>query len=130
MLRSPAQALVWEIWAANRRSWMAIGTVSLIWAVLFQWLGTVVQKSDAIEAACIIPAIAMLGLTMAIFNFTEVNRRKGFAGFPQRLFTVPVDTWLLVGVPMLCGIVSVVGLYVAWTELIFRPAGFKFLVRW
>jgi hypothetical protein len=72
----------------------------------------------------------MLGLTMAIFNFTEVNRRKGFAGFPQRLFTVPVDTWLLVGVPMLCGIVSVVGLYIAWTELIFRPAGLKFLVRW
>ena len=72
----------------------------------------------------------MLGLLMAIFNFTEVNPRKGFAGFPQRLFTIPIRTCWLVAYPMACGLLSVVALYVAWAELIFRPAGLPVLVRW
>ncbi len=102
------------------------------------------QKSDLLIAVCCLSAVFMLGLLMSAFNFTEVNARKGFAGFPQRLFTLPVRTCWLVAWPMVCAVVCVVALYVAWAMIIFQPlveeqlekaaasgfGGFAAVVRW
>ncbi len=129
-MRSPGYALMWEILAGHRRTWLVIAVVLVACSVVFRILGTQTQKSDLLQSLCFIPGILMLCLMMAIFNFTEVNSRKSFAGFPQRLFTIPIGTWFLVAVPMLCGMLSVVALYVTWTWLVFRPAGFVILVRW
>ena len=74
--------------------------------------------------------VLSLILVMAFCNFTDRDRGKTFAGFPRRLFTLPVSTWLLVTCPMLFGVVSIVGVYVAWAKLVFQPAGVEVLVRW
>ena len=115
---------------ANRRSWMFIGATISLFALLFRLLPQALQKTESLRDLSLIPAVLMFCLTMAIFNFTEANPRKGFAGFPQRLFTMPVRTWFLVGCPMVCCVVSVVGLYVAWSELVMRPVGFYILALW
>ncbi len=129
-MRSPIQAIVWEIWGAHRRSWLLIVAAIAVFTVLCRLLPAGVQKSEGMQEISILLTALMLCLTMAIFNFTEVNPRKGFAGFPQRFFTMPVGTWALVGYPMLCAVLCIVGLYVAWAELVFRPVGFAVMVRW
>jgi hypothetical protein len=129
-MRSPIQAIVWEIWGANRRGWLVIFAAIAAFTTLCRLLPQAVQKSEGLQEISVLFTALMLCLTMAIFNFTEVNPRKGFAGFPQRLFTMPVRTCWLVGYPMLCGVAGVVALYVAWTELVFRPVGFAVMVRW
>jgi hypothetical protein len=69
-------------------------------------------------------------LTFALFNFTEHNSRQRYSGFPYRLFTLPVPTRLLVGCPMLCGVITVVVVYAAWALLVFGPLGEELPVRW
>ncbi len=129
-MRSPIQAIVWEIWAANRRSWLVVLAIVPIWGVVCQLFSDNLQHSDAMKGLSFIPTMLTTCLLMSIFNFTETNPRKGFAGFPQRFFTLPIPTWSLVGIPMVCGVLSVVGLYVVWAECVFRPAGIEMLIRW
>ena len=62
-------------------------------------------------------------LVFGIFHFAEFNPRKNWHGFPYRLFTLPVPTWLLVGVPMVLGLISVEIVYLAWAKLVFAPLG-------
>jgi hypothetical protein len=129
-MRSPLQAIVWEIWAANRRSWLVVLAIVPIWGVVCRLFSDNLQHSDAMKGLSFIPTMLTTCLLMSIFNFTETNPRKGFAGFPQRFFTLPIPTWSLVGIPMACGILSVVGLYIVWAEFVFRPAGVEMLIRW
>jgi hypothetical protein len=129
-MRSPTQALVWEVWAGHRRNWLTIAAVFIAHSIFYRLLAGRIRESDALQSLSVIPAILTLGLMMAIFNFTESNPRKGYSGFPHRLFTMPVGAWFLVAVPMLCGLLSVVMLYLAWAELVFRPVGIEMLLRW
>ena len=69
-------------------------------------------------------------MVFVFFNFTEHNARQRYAGFPYRLFTLPVPTRLLVSCPMLCGVVTVVAVYAAWALLVFRPLGQDLPIRW
>ena len=120
-MRSPIQAIVWEMWAAHRRAWMAIAAIFCCSAIVFRAAGSVARKSDLLCAICVISAELMLILLMLAINFTEVNSRKGYAGFPQRLFVLPVRTRWLVGWPMVFGVVCVVGIYIAWAVVVLRP---------
>jgi len=131
-MRSPSTAIVWEIWAAHRRSWLLVLAVIPIWAVMCQVFSDNfnLQHSELIKGLSFIPAMLTTSLVMSIFNFTEVNHRKGFAGFPQRLFTAPMPTWSLVAIPMACGVAGVVLLYFAWAVCVFRPAGVDLMIRW
>ena len=143
-MQAPFQAFVWEMWAGHRCAWITIASIFIGCALLFRIIGAQAQKSDLLIAVCCLSAVFMLGLLMSAFNFTEVNARKGFAGFPQRLFTLPVRTCWLVAWPMVCAVVCVVALYVAWAIFIFQPlveeqlekaaasgfGGFAAVVRW
>ena len=129
-MRSPSTAIVWEIWAAHRRSWLLVLAVVPIWAMVCQVFSDNLHHSDLIKGLSFIPAMLTTSLVMSIFNFTEVNHRKGFAGFPQRFFTAPMKTWSLVAIPMACGVAGVVLLYFAWALCVFRPAGVDLMIRW
>jgi hypothetical protein len=129
-MRSPVWAIAWEIWGGNRRLWwMMLGAVPVC-ALLFRLSSRVLQESDGLRSLSFFPLLLSVLFVMSIFNFTERDRRKAFAGFPERLFTLPVRTSLLVTCPMLCGVLSVVGLYLVWVKLVYEPAGIGFLVRW
>jgi hypothetical protein len=69
-----------------------------------------------------------LTLILAAFTYTEQDSQREFRGFPNRLFTLPVPTWVLAGLPLSLGVLSVEVLYGAWLKLVFvhgelpRPA--------
>jgi hypothetical protein len=129
-MRSPVWAIAWEIWGRNRRAWWMILGAAPVCALFFRLSARVLQESDGLRLLSFFPMLLSGMFIMSIFNFTERDRRKSFAGFPERLFALPVRTSLLVTCPMLCGVLSVVGLYVVWVKLVYEPLGINYLVRW
>ncbi|MCI0747560.1 MAG: hypothetical protein L0Y58_19315, partial [Verrucomicrobia subdivision 3 bacterium] len=53
------------------------------------------------------------------FCYVEIDARGRHAGFPSRMFTLPVNTLTLAGLPMAYGAVAVAVFYLLWTALIF-----------
>jgi hypothetical protein len=137
-MRTPVATLTWEIWRRNRG--LAGSVVGLL---LFSWLFNAVLPGSfrTTEAAreglmtlnCLLAAASLL-FVFGIFNYTELNARTGWTGFPYRLFALPVATWVLVAVPILLGIAVAESLYLAWLKLVFvrgeldRPAWFAALI--
>jgi hypothetical protein len=64
------------------------------------------------------------------FNHTHLDRRSGQTGFPNRLFTYPVATRVLIAVPMVCGVLVTVAVYLAWSTLVIQPLGRNLPVAW
>lgn len=62
--------------------------------------------------------VGSMFLVFGAFNYTEFNPRKEWNGFPYRLFTLPVPTWRLVGLPMLLGASAAVLNFFGWTKLV------------
>jgi hypothetical protein len=122
-MRSPFTALTWEIWQRNRRTaWLVIGII------LFGWLFNLVLP-DSFRASAAgrerlmtvngMLTVASLLLVFGIFNHTEFNPQKDWTGFPYRLFSLPVATWLLVVLPMSLGVAAVELVYFSWMKLVF-----------
>lgn len=125
-----ARVIAWEIWSRNRRGFIAL--VSLLGlASLVNW-GFVRDGANANLAASVgygLLALALLG-TFGFFHYTEGQRRGGFGCFPRRLFTLPVATGWLVGLPMAYGVATVVVVYAAGAGLLFVPLGIHLPVVW
>jgi hypothetical protein len=110
LIRAPLIALLWEISLRNRRwIWSLIGTF------LFGWVFNFVVQADALNVTL---TFASLLIVFAIFNYTEYDARRDRAGFPDRLFTLPVSTLLLVAAPVGLGVVAVEVVYLAWVKLV------------
>jgi hypothetical protein len=101
-----------------------------VFAVLSHLSAGALRESEGLRFLSFFPALLSLLLAASALNVIERDRRKSFAGFPERLFTRPVRTSVLVTCPMVCGVLSVVGLYMAWVKLVYEPAGIRYLVRW
>src|SRR5262245_56432839 len=129
-MRSPAWAITWELWSGHRRMWWLILGAIPVSALLFRLSSRVLAESADLRLLSLLPLLLSLLLVMSIFNFTDRASSIRFAGFPERLFTLPVRTSVLVSCPMLCGVLSLVALYLAWVKLVYQPAGIDFLVRW
>ena len=71
-----------------------------------------------------------LFLLFVFCNFTESNRRGRRAGFPSRLFTLPVPTRTLIAAPVLFGVAAVVLLYAAWAKFVLPPLGRALPLGW
>ena len=76
------------------------------------------------------PLAISLILAAAFCNFTDRSPRDGLAGFPRHLFTLPVNTYYLVTCLMLCTLVSIAGIYVAWVKFVYEPLGIQLQIRW
>src|SRR5207253_4389172 len=86
--------------------------------------------SEVVHVVSAMVMVASMLLALALCDFTDRDSRGGFAGFPQRLFLMPMRTALLVLCPMLCAIAGIVGLYVGWSLLIIRPLGMQIEIAW
>src|SRR2546427_5551564 len=137
-MRSPTTALGLEIWQRNR-VWvrLIIGIISFL-AVFNLALPDSFRKTSAgpdwlLALNQTLASISFL-LVFAVFNYTEFNPGKGWAGFPDRLFTLPVTSLRLVAVPIALGVVSVELLYWSSIKLVFthgeveRPAWIAVLI--
>ncbi|MGH9409624.1 MAG: hypothetical protein ACRD1V_09255 [Vicinamibacterales bacterium] len=96
-MRSPAAALVWEIWSRSRTP---------AWAIVILTAFRVTQPGGVVGS----PVLELAGmlsfvLLFAIFHETE---------FPLRRLTLPVSSLQLIAVPLVLGVLSVELLYAIW----------------
>ena len=129
-MRSPTTAILWEIWARNR--WplgTAIGLLpmsALLIAVADRFSPVRTFEDPApgfwVFSALFVFIAALMSLACVFwsFSFTAVDERGRFAGFPLRLFTMPVRTWRAVAVPLFSGLIAILGIYLAWFYCITR----------
>src|SRR5687768_2409619 len=101
-MRSPTIAILWEIWARNR--WplaIAIGLLpaSIGFIALTSQLHPLRTFQDPAPFLWVFAAIftfiaSLMSLACLFwsFSFTAVDERGRFAGFPLRIFTLPVGT--------------------------------------
>jgi hypothetical protein len=108
---------------------MILGAVP-VFALLLHLFAGALHESEGLRFLSFFPLLLSLLFAASTLNVTERDRRKSFTGFPERLFTLPVRTSVLVTCPMVCGVLSVVGLYLAWVKLVYEPAGIHYPVRW
>jgi len=75
----------------------------------------------------------VIGLCYVIGVFAygfEGRLETAESGFSARLFLLPVRTWVLVGWPMLQGIVVAVLLWLGWSYFVLRPSGIETPTWW
>jgi hypothetical protein len=130
IMRRPMQALAWQFWAINRGGWLlTLGAVPVC-AILAQLIVRTTSVSEVVHVVSSLVMVSSMLLALALCDFTDRDPRGGFAGFPRRLFLVPMRTALLVLCPMLCAVAGLVGLYIAWAVLIIRPLGMQIEIAW
>lgn len=129
-MRSPVAAIAWEFWNANRRGWLFILAALAACGFLLRLFAETVQQSENLQFLSYMPLVASLILATSFCNFTDRNRRDGIAGFPRHLFSLPINTRLMVSCAMACSLLSVVGIYAAWVKLVLQPLDVVILLRW
>jgi hypothetical protein len=129
-MRSPTTAILWEVWARNR--WplviaLALLPMSLLLIAMADRLSPVRTFENPAPGFWVFSALfvfiaALMSLACVFwsFSFTAVDERGRFAGFPLRLFTMPVRTWRAVAVPLFSGLIAILSVYLAWFYCITR----------
>jgi hypothetical protein len=145
-MNTPMSALAWEIWRKNRYGfWLLFGLLLACsaltrLAVHFGTEAAQLATTLATDAPELIEAMARasglremanswgiflfggsLLVTFAVFAFVDAHASRGFSGIPSRLFSLPVKTVHLVGLPVIAGVAFVAVLYLAWSQLVLKP---------
>jgi hypothetical protein len=123
-MRSSIAGLIWQIWTRRRISiWLVIGIT--LFSGIVNWMFQDMLRAAredrfstgfplVLELLVQHLALATLLLVLSIFNYTEFNQQKGSAGFPHRLFVLPVTSLRLVAVPMVAGAVAAALIALVW----------------
>src|SRR5688500_597169 len=128
---SATRSLAWEILASSRRTLACLAAALGVACVIATWRTPPVPGAvDGIADLFVFVMVASVMFVFGAFNHTHFDRRTGQTGFPNRLFTYPIPTRLLVGVPMGLGVGLTVALYLAWTTLVLQPLGRDLPLAW
>lgn len=123
--RTPTGAQLWEIWGRHQWSFALQGVAFLACLGFVRW-----KAASPSEIGGTILLLATFGgfvtaylhLLMS-FGYVEADARTVKVGFPGRLFLKPVSTARLVAVPMVCGGMVTLIVFLAWANWILRPLG-------
>jgi hypothetical protein len=118
---APITALAWEMWRKGRVSLAASCLLLLLASLSAVVLGP--ATSQNLYGWYVFLMVCSLFLSFAAAHYAERNPQKQWQGFPYRIFTLPVRTHTLVGVPLLIGLVIVLLIYFGWLALVFKPMG-------
>jgi hypothetical protein len=129
-MQNPIQALAWQFWSVHRRGWLLVLLALPLCAIVSRIFAVWYHGSEVLGTLTVMSMVFSLIFVIAFCDFTDQNSRGGFAGFPQRLFTAPVRTSVLVLCPMSCAIAALAGLFIAWSLLVIRPLGMKIDIVW
>jgi hypothetical protein len=116
--------LIWELWRRNRKAIGAAIGLAICGLLLNSFLAAANEMSVARDRRLTIHVLLMfvsLIFVFAAFNYTEFNLQREWTGFPYRLFTLPVPTFVLVSLPLLLGVASVELLFWFWVKSVFSP---------
>jgi hypothetical protein len=128
-MHSPAAAMAWEFWGRHRIGLSLFGAFVLICSAIT----ATIPLPNHEKLASVTTVGAILGLCYLIVVFahgSEVRLETADSGFPARFFVLPVRTSVLVGWPMLGGSLTAVIAWVAWDQLVLRPAGINTPFWW
>ena len=128
-MRSAALALGWELWARHRWGLSAVSAGALAAAVLAQIMRADPPAHTLGSVAPMVTFFVFIYL-LSIFVYAEGTLGGKAAGFPPRLFTLPVRTSSLVAWPMLYGTLTVALLWLWLSGLILVPCGLAQTVTW
>jgi hypothetical protein len=115
-----AAALAWEFWGRHR--WGLAGAAALVGG--FAAYTAAAAPVPQMAMASTIWFVMALSYVIGVFAYGfEARLEAAESGFPARHFALPAPTWLLVGWPMVQGMLAAVTMWVAWDALVLRPAG-------
>ena len=122
---TPSGAMLWELGSRHKWPFTAQAAGLLIGFMLALGSPRFSPGDRELFVVLVYQAGAFAVLqTLACFCHMEVDARRLQGGIPGHLFLKPVTTLRLVGVPMVCGGVLVVAVFLAWYGLVWRYAGF------
>lgn len=126
-MHSPAAALAWEFWGRHRLGLLVVAVL----VAGFALTGAVSPLSKNAAAAHSLWLVLGLCYVIGVFAYGFEGRLEtAESGFPARLFLLPVRTWVLVGWPMLLGVVVAVCFWLAWDHFVLRPVGIETPAWW
>lgn len=126
-MHTPAAALAWEFWGRHRLGLSGVVALVAVFAIVCAVLPF--ERTTAM----IHSIWFAIGLCYAISVFSygfEARLETAESGFPVRHFILPVRTSVLVGWPMIQGMVVAVVLWLAWEHLVLRPSGIEIPAWW
>jgi len=133
--RSPAAAVAWQFHRRHRWGLIALGAyVVALAAIKFAVLGGqrfAFRNDESFAFSVIVPTTATFIYFLAVFTFGldgDIAARESI--YPQRLFTLPLSSDALAGLPMLYGCVAVAGLWFVTRVFAVWPAGARVPAIW
>lgn len=123
--RMPTGAMLWEIWARNKASYLWHGAALAACLSFVQW-----KRHGVSEILAAVLALASLAAfvggylqLLSCFAYVEVDSAKVTAGYPGRLLLKPLRTFHLIMVPMLVGGLVTTTMLNIWLVFILKPLG-------
>jgi len=136
-MHSPALAIAWSLWARHRAGHAVVLAAIPLCAVLYRVFGALIpeRRTEAQDflhelPLTVLPMVLSLIWVLYVFAQTENDAKKGFTGFPLRMFALPVGTRFLVTCHMAYGVAAIFLVHLAWAWLVFAPVGVHFALRW
>ena len=123
--RTPTGAQLWEIWGRHKWSFALQAAAFPVCLGFVRWKAGLSSEIGG----SILSLVAGGGFVMAYlhllmcFSYVEADARTVKVAFPGRLFLKPVSTARLVAVPMACGGLVTLIVFLAWANWILRPLG-------
>ena len=123
-MRSPAIAMTWELWARNRWGVAALAGALLALATVGVLLPAGAAREPVFPLSVILFAVGCLTLASMATRGDDRERASG-AGYPPRMFTLPVSSRTLVFWPMAFAAVALLALWTALAVLVWWPGGIE-----
>jgi hypothetical protein len=126
-MRSPAAAIAWEF--HRRHRWGFIAFVAYV--VVMGGHRFAFRDEEAFAFAVLLPTTATFLYFLGVFTFGldgDLAARESI--YPARLFTLPLSSEALAGLPMLYGCVTVAALWFATRAFAIWPAGANVPAIW
>ena len=128
--RRPELALMGAFWQVNRRAFLTLTGVLLLAAAAAHAWSPTLRGSEVARTVAYMTFGLSLFCVFGFANFTESDRRGRRAGFPSRLFTLPVSTLGLVTWPLVAAITTLLAAYFGWVSLVFPSLGISLPAGW
>ena len=124
--RTPTGAMLWEIWARNKPSylWHGVGLGAGLCFVRWKHHGVSEILAAVLALAALAGFVGGFLQLLSCFAHVEVDSAKVKVGYPDRLLLKPLHTFHLVMVPMLVGGLVTTTMLDIWVAFVLKPLGF------
>jgi hypothetical protein len=131
-MNTPARAIVWQLWRRHHHVLLLSAAILVLMAITYPWLLHAFQDdalSRTVFIVSLLPPILVFAFVANVLIYSdEVGSLT--AGYPRRMFTLPVPTRTLVAWPLLIASLVVCILWAFLALCVYRPSGYDAPVMW